>query len=176
MKKLVIIVFIFFYGQSNACVCAKTESVKKSFDKYPLIVHGRVINISTVLYSTSLREEQLEIIRSKLKNDHKRLASLESKVKKVTFQIIEIIKGDSISKTVTIFTSINTSCDINFKKNKKYLVYGTRKGFNDNLYMHYTYSDNDFTIDNHYWTDYCTRTKPYNEEEKRELNRYKIAN
>lgn len=91
----------------------------------------------------------------------------------MTFEIIEIIKGDSIANTVTIFTSINTSCDINFKKNKDYLVYGTRQGFNDNKYLKHSDNNIDFIKDRLYWTHFCTRTRLFNEQEKKELTELK---
>lgn len=174
MKGLVTAILIGFYGQAMACVCAKTETVKESFEGYPLIFHGHVIDKSVVLYSTTLSDRQLRTVRERLKTDEKKLSRFEAeKILKVTFELIEIIKGDSITSTMTIFTSIDTSCDIDFKKNKDYLIYATREGFNDNKYLRHGDNNFDFIKERLYWTHLCTRTRLFNEKEKKELTELK---
>lgn len=170
MKLVITIILTFIYGQIIGCVCAETPTIKESFNRYPMIFHGRVVEKSIVLYSTTLLDEQLSFIREKFKNDKKRLAELEyEKIEKVTFEIVGIIKGDSITNTVTVFTSLNTSCDINFEKGKDYIVYGGRWGFNYNKYLKHARSDIEFIKDGLYWAEYCSRTRAFDSQEKNEL-------
>jgi hypothetical protein len=169
MKLIVTTILTFMFGQVLACVC-KDRTVKEVFDSSPIIFHGRVIDVSVALYSTTLRDEQLKVIREKFTNDKKRLEELEyDKIRKVIFQVIEIIKGDSVTNTITIFTSQNTSCDIDFKKGGDYIVYGARWGFNYNKYWKHRDINYEFIKDGLYWTDYCSRTQLFNERERQSL-------
>jgi hypothetical protein len=171
MKKLVTIILICIYGQAIACRCGEKGTVKGSYEKYPLIFHGRVIDKSVVLSSTTLRDKQL---KTKLKGGKKQLSRFESQnIQSITFEIIEIFKGDSIANTVIVFTDFNTSCDIDFQKNKDYLVYATKRDFDSNSMLRRADSKVEIKKEGLYWTHYCTRTQPFNDQEKKELTELK---
>jgi hypothetical protein len=167
MIRLITIIFGCIYGQAIACTCAEKETVKKSYENYPLIFHGRVIDKSVVLSSTTQKDGQL---KTKLKGGKKKLSRLENQnIQSVTFEVIEIFKGDTIANTVIIFTDFNTSCDIDFQKNKDYLVYATKRDFNNNSTLRYAESKVEIKKEGLYWTHYCTRTRPFDDQEKKEL-------
>lgn len=157
-----------------ACVCAETATIKKSYENHPLIFHGRVIDKSVVLSSTTLKDEQLKTTRGKSKGSKKKLSRFENQnIQRITFEIIEIFKGDSIANTVIIFTDFNTSCDIDFQKSKDYLVYGTRRELSNNTILKDADSKVEIKKDGLYWTHYCTRTRLFNAQEKKELTKLK---
>jgi hypothetical protein len=177
MRILLISIFTTWtFGQVYACSCMGPPTIKESFEKVGLIVHGRVLNKEVVTYQETFNDVKGQEIRERLKTNNDRILGLfESlQVYKVTIEIIEILKGDYSPKTVTIFTNTSdASCGFNFKLNSDYIIYATRKGFNNSRFLTETERQQDIEKENAFWTNLCTRTKRFDQKEIEELRTLK---
>lgn len=163
-------------AQVYACKCVVIPTVKDSFDKAGLIIHGRVVNKEVVTYQDTFNSEKGQEIRARLKNNNdKALGLFESpQVYKVTIELVETLKGENIPQTVTIFTTTSdASCGYNFELNSDYIIYATRNGFDNSRFLTETERQQDVEKENTYWTNLCTRTKKFDNKEIEELRTLK---
>ena len=177
MKHLLIIIFIAgSLGQVYACKCLGPLTIKDSFDKSGLIIHGRVVNKEVVTYQETFNSVKGQEIRERLKSNNDRILGLfeSPQVYKVTIEITEILKGDNLPTTVIIFTTTSdASCGFNFELNSDYIIYGTQKGFNNSRFLTETERQQDVEKENTYWTNLCTRTKKFDNKEIEKLRTLK---
>ena len=177
MRLLLISIFIAgTLGQVYACKCIGPPSVKESFKEVALIFHGRVVNKEVVSFQATFNSEKGQEIRERLKSNNDRFLGLfeSPQVYKVTIEITEKLKGENISKTVTIFTTTSDgSCGFDFELNSDYLIYATRKGFNNSRFLTETERQQDIEKQNSFWTHLCSRTKKFDQKEIEELRALK---
>lgn len=157
-RNYVIILLVFPWTKLVACDCDGPVTIREAFNRSQLIFRGTVIEESLVLYSTVLKEDQVKVLREKYKSNEKQLAQFESQqVVKFTFRVVEVIKGVGVEYTVTVLSD-QTSCGMVFRKKADYLVYSFRSGLQGG-----------FLKDGYYWTEYCSRSAPFREQERLEL-------
>ncbi len=86
----------------------------------------------------------------------------------IKIKIDKIYKGQPISDTLTILTPTNVeSCGYYFEVNQKYIVYAKTT---DDLVIKQNLERK--TLDNKtFWTNHCTRTQNWNENEENEIIR-----
>lgn len=150
MKLLIIILGLLFFGLTSntvlACRCPK-GSVEEEYKHTAVVISGKVINIKV--------QKRLIIWEKRSRSYFARQIR-----KKVLLKVEVVYKGkitDKIFKTYTA-TSDGT-CGFPFQEGYTYIVYAK--------------FDN---IDNKYWTNICTRTTTYNQEEAAELEKLKNNN
>jgi hypothetical protein len=171
MRLVLIFTLIGLWGQLHACKCDYPPTVKESYYKMDFIIHGRVTKKEIVSFHETYKTDKAIEIKERLKTDERSLAFyLSEQVAKVTIEIIEVFKGESNNKTITIYTSISdASCGYNFDVNSDYLIYASRKGFFNFRFLKESERQEDVVKENSYWTHICTRTKNHDKIEIKEL-------
>ncbi len=106
---LSILIIVFSNYILNACPCDSPDEIKQVM-RHDIVFKGKVIKVETQT--------------SQDKNKKKYISEQE-----VTFEILELIKGEKSKTVKIIFFYKTTSCDlipIDFKKNEKYLISGIK--------------------------------------------------
>ena len=140
IKPSLLVLFTLFIQQAWACSCAPPPSVKESFKSTNAVFTGTVLKVEDNLIPSP---------------DDPSVSYASSQT--ITIKIdISYKTADGIStssKIIKIKTaSSSESCGYYFEKGKKYIVYAYR-------------DKEDGTL----WTNICTRTKQYKQEEADEL-------
>ena len=168
MKKIIIsLILIFSFTNTIACNCEDAGSVKEAYDYTESIISGTVIEMSFVSYENSMNKNSKQL-REDLKNKPQKLTLLETEfIIKIKLKVNKVLKGKTISDTITIYTTRNgASCGYTkFEIGGKFIIYSSSSSqafwvFN---------SDKKLEQEDSYWTNHCTRTKKYNENEFKEL-------
>ncbi len=174
-KLILTTILLTLCGQSFACKCNERGTVKESCKSSELIIHGKVISKDTVVLSETINEEDAKEVRARLKDDKEKLQYFEmTYVLKVELEITENFKGDSIRKTIIIYTPLlSASCGYRFEKGKEYIVYASKNNFLSFLFKKER-ENKKYKQNNVFWTSHCTRTTEYTKLEADELKLLKI--
>lgn len=172
--KLAIALIFGLSGPLLACKCNDPGTVKESFDIMPVIISGQVIKREIVSFAETIQTDKIGEIEQNLKSDTQRLNWLRANfVFKIQLSVKEKFKGMNIPDTVTIYTTITgASCGYKFEEGNEYIIYGNMKGFYSVFLME---QDRKKRIEKEhtYWTNHCTRTRPYDSSEAEELRSLK---
>lgn len=166
LTTLVLIVCV----QTYACKCNGPGSVKDGFKNHSLVVYGKVIRLDTVTLSETLEQADAREVVERLKKDQQQLKFFKmTYVLKVELEIIEAYKGESLRKSVVIFTPLRSaSCGYWFEKAKEYIVYASPHNF-----LSFIFREEDtakpYKKENAFWTNHCTRTAMYSQAEDDQL-------
>jgi len=88
--------------------------------------------------------------------------------------VVRKFKGTYSNRVVTIYTSTQTSaCGFKFKIGMDYIVYARPKSYLYSFFLPDTSGQDKIEKDNTFWTDVCTRTAEYSNEEANALNELK---
>jgi hypothetical protein len=169
-KLILTTILLTFCGRSYACKCNGPGTVKESFKSSELIIYGKVISRDTVVLSETINEGDAKEVRARLNDDKQQLQYFEmTYVLKIELEIIEKFKGDSVRKSIVIYTPLlSASCGYRFEKGKEYIVYASKNNFLSFLFKK-EYENKRYKKDNAYWTSHCTRTTEYTKLEADEL-------
>lgn len=169
MKIILLILCLSFSICTFACSCYEIPSVEDAYFVTRVVVSGKVISLDYVsVWSTMAPEKRTQAKESFLKI-HPNTASLETPIiQKVTLEVSNKYKGENLKDTIVIYTHRSSAaCGFTwFKVGEEFIIYAT---------PYYSYSlfnpnkINGLELKNTYWTNHCTRTKPYYEKEAEEL-------
>jgi hypothetical protein len=150
--------------QTFACDCKGETTVENAIKYSSLVVVGTVISKDLVAVTDS--HEIVSFSDENLKQSTFRYTTILSKNK---ILVLELYKGIISSDTLTVFTGTGGSdCGTEFTIGDKYIIYSSEKTYSKMKYNDLIYS----LGKNVYWTDRCTRTSKYNQEEVQEIIKY----
>ncbi|SFS81761.1 hypothetical protein [Lutibacter maritimus] len=157
--KTFLLLFILTSYSANACECIIIKSIEKEFKSADYVLSGKVVQID---YVQILQEKdgKSRVFTSKSRD---KFDIFKGRVlAKITFDSIEVFKGNKRKKEVIIYTgsSGGGDCGYYFELNEQYLIYAFKdswgtKELRDNKRKHKQ------TL----YTDRCTRTKVVDSEE-----------
>jgi hypothetical protein len=175
MKKFVLILlFSLIVDPIYACRC-DSKTVAEAFRITPYIFYGKVIRKEIVSLEETMKPEQVDVIKQRLKKAKRSLEFIESNyITKVEIEVKEVFKGDSSKRRATIYTTTGGgSCGYNkFEIGKEYVVYGFPKS---QAFFSFLTQGWDETIEREgtFWTNHCTRTTFYTSIEASSLRKLK---
>ena len=160
MKLSIVLVFVVSVNVMLACSCDAPSSVLQSFNTSDLIVQAKVLSKTTIPLINAFKDkafENTDVVKSPF-NDQ------QQHVQKVELEVVKAFKGETVEKVV-IFTAISDMvCGYNgFEKGKEFIIYANQSCFMMDI-------DAKFALDNSYWANKCSRTKPFSQLEAKELN------
>ena len=162
-RLLIFLVLISTVEQTLACNCSYQE-LEFEVKRTKTIVHGRVLSLEVTSLESILTITEKEYLQNRYKDEPFVIKSTQNKlVVKVELEIIEVLKGETDKKIISIYTSKHgPECGyIGFIEDKEFVVFLSPKklprrlfaGFNDNI------------DDSRLWTNRCTRTKVFDQSE-----------
>jgi hypothetical protein len=173
-----VILFLFCLSLSisaAACSCNELPSIEDAYFMTPVVFSGKVISLNYV----SIWETMALDKRAKAKEDFLNPKSYTSQlgtptVQKIELEVLKTYKGENIKDTIVIFTANNgAACGFTwFEIGKKFIVYANPRSPHYNFYS----PNNSAGTEQKgtYWTNQCTRTSRYYEEEAKVLELYRI--
>ncbi|WP_416438336.1 hypothetical protein [Phnomibacter sp. MR] len=120
MKSLITLILFLFISPCIvfSCSCLPEFSIEKSINKADLIFKGKVISIDTVSTIDSVTRGSIDAEG----NEHAVLS--QHQMIKVSFKIIQFIKGTERPTNYTVFTTYGCcNCGFMFSLNRTYVVY-----------------------------------------------------
>lgn len=171
--KVIIILFILCLSEyAYACKCGDPLSVEESFKSTSLIVHAKVLSKQFVPFTETVQSDKVKSIEERIKSDQRKLELFRSNyVYKVTLEVIENFKGSTKGHVITVFTTATSaSCGYRFEVGSEYLLYGIRRDFLMGLFLGHN-DQEEVEKENTYWTNHCTRTAEYHQQERESLRR-----
>jgi hypothetical protein len=158
----------------NACACkcaSDPGTVREEFKCYGLVIYGKVISKVLVAPSKTIKENKVNEVRTRLKDDRQKLVFFDTDyIFEVKIKIIEKFKGTDIGDTVTIYTAMKSaSCGYAFEKDKAYIIYASKRCYMDFAFLPESDRNKNLEKENTYWTTYCSRTAEYSKHEADEL-------
>ena len=170
MIRTLLIIGILMIGlnYSLACSCEEPGSVKESFESSDLVVYGTVVNRRYITFRATMESNKGDSLNNVLTNHDNELLNSEL-ILKIEFEVKKMYKGQLKSDTITIYTGRSSaSCGFSwFKEGEDYIIYGSAESYcyglfidGENLEKHGTF-----------WTNHCSRTTEYNEQEAKELDK-----
>jgi hypothetical protein len=154
-----------------ACKCEHVDNIKTDYSTTDKIIHAKVISKEFVNFSSTLNESGVKLIKSAYSSEKEKLAFLKNDwIIKVEMEIISIYKGKKLTKNIIVYTSrLSATCGyLNFEVGQEYQVYLSNKCYFDNLFKNAGLKSKNY---NGYWTNICTRTKPFDLEEDKNLKK-----
>ena len=156
---LVSIVFFFVCLHSFACNCFPSGSVAENVSKSDYVIKAKVLSFSYT--------NKLDTLGVKLIGDHRntfaRYWSFNVKVYKVL--VLKTYKGFLNSDTVSVVTGVNrAACSSDFDLGGNYIIYGFEKD-----YMGFSNVQRMSTNSKLFWTNNCTRSDYFTNEEEKNL-------
>lgn len=151
-----------------ACSCVGKSTVKVAYKSSDIVVSGQVVSMTEEFLPDSAKIKEMNSLGISTEKLHKWQYGYN--VKKVLIKVDNILKGQLISDTLTIFTGLGGGdCGFEFKLGQKYIIYG----FNKNYFNVYFKNQDVINGQNVYWTNICTRTQEYNRNEFEKLVKLK---
>jgi hypothetical protein len=150
---LAIIMVVFIGKKSIACSCIGVANVKEEIKKQDAVLVGTITNKEEIIiYDTLNPDYAIKLIEIKY-----------------TIIVETVYKGNLKCDTAFIFTGKGGGdCGYNFQLGQKYIVYAGN--FNPEERYKSSVSTGKRSS---FYTSICTRTRPYNEEEIEEIEKYK---
>lgn len=171
MKTLLIVALIIIGVKSSlACSCEEPSLVKESFEYADLVVYGTVLNRSYITFRETMESNKGDSLNNVLTNHDNELLNSDL-ILKIEFEIKKMYKGKVTSDTITIYTGRSSaSCGYSwFKEGEDYIIYGSAESY---CYKLFTDGENEnLEKRGTFWTNHCSRTTEYNEQEAKELDK-----
>ena len=163
---LILLVVLNFGNYSLACSCQDPGTVQQGLEYSDMVVHGTVLNRSYVTYRATMKQEKGDSLNVVFSNREADLFNSEL-ILKIELEVSKVYKGEMVSDTVVIYTGRSSAaCGFSwFTEGEDYIIYGTSVSY---AYGLFTYEDG-LEQNNTFWTNHCTRTTEYNEQEAKEL-------
>jgi hypothetical protein len=151
---LLVIITVGCIGQKSiACSCIGEATVKEEIKRQDAVLVGTIVESEEIRIYDTLSPSKT-IYRVEIK---------------YTLVVETVYKGRQVSDTAFIFTgSGGGDCGYNFQLGQKYIVYAGNF-MPDERYNSPVSTENISS----FYTSICTRTRPYNEEEIEEIEKYK---
>jgi hypothetical protein len=156
--------------QNFACSCNGHRTTKEGFDSADLVAKVSVISIEEEWIPDSTR------LKLKL-NNGVQMDTLEKRLlgfslKRVTLVSKSLYKGKAFTDTLVVYTGRNGGdCGYGFEIGKDYILYA-----NQESYLQSFFDDQEFPKgEDVYWTNICTRTQSFNQEEIEEIVKIKAV-
>lgn len=151
-----------------ACSCVGESTVESAYNRSDIVVSGQVISTKDEYHPDSASIKEMITLGIPADKLDKRLNG--HSLKKVLIKVDTVFKGQTTSDTLTIFTGVGGGdCGYRFKAGQKYIIYGNTKSYFGNFSKNQDVPDGQ----NVYWTNICTRTQEYNQNEIKELEKIK---
>lgn len=174
MIKIWITVFLLltipsFNSNILACYCYELNSVEEEYKSATIVIYGEIITKEFVTLKETMNNKRLNEIKDSIPEDKYFLLNTTPLVVKVNMKIKNNYKGIFSSDTVTIYTARSgVSCGYrDFEVGEHFIIYGYKKTFLYNVLLMVNNSlVEDLDKKETYWTDQCTRTTNYYEEDK----------
>jgi len=129
---------ILFLGRSYACDCLDILSPSEGFNRYSLVVSGKIISIDTLTNQ----------------EEYAHFGSFEQV--KYTLLVKSNYKGEVSGDTLFIYTPVaESACGYPFELNQQYIVFGYNRFRNTKTHQSQKLAPN------HYFTNLCTPNQPY---------------
>ena len=154
-----------------ACKCEYVDDIKTEYSTTDKIIHAKVISKEFVSFSSALNKNGVKLIKSTYSSEKEIIEFIEKDwIIKMEMEILSVYKGKKLSKNITVYTSRHSAtCGyLNFKVGEEYQVYLSNKCYFDNLFKNAGLKSKNY---NGYWTNICTRTKPFDLEEDKNLKK-----
>ena len=158
---------------SLACSCEEPGTVKESFDYSDIVVYGTVVSRSYITFRETMESEKGDSLNNLLTDHDNELLNSEM-ILKIEFEISKVYKGQTTSDTIIIYTGRSlASCGYSwFKEGEDYIIYGSDESY---CYGLFTNDENaNLEKSGTFWTNHCSRTTEYNEQEANELDKLKM--
>lgn len=150
LKSIVILLCLIISSRTMACECFDRKQVDQEYARVDVVFVGTVISVTEESHT-------LESVKS----------SRVHKVYNYQVKIEKRYKGELKSDTITIYSE-NGSCGAILLKDYKFTIYADRTPY---LVNKYSEAKGLPVGENIYWTSYCYRTAPYNQNEIENLER-----
>lgn len=172
MKFIAFLLLFFFYHiySTSACICDATKTVKDAFKSSDLIVHAKVLKLEFVTYDQTVNDLKLDSLCKEIENYPLRMELYHNEIiTKVEIEVLKVFKGKLSTKNIVFFTpKSHTSCGFTaFAVGSDFLIYGTESYHTFGLFGR---SNKRIKKENTFWTNSCSRTKPFDIHEYQELN------
>ncbi len=150
-------------AKTVACDCIKKSTVENAVRNSSLVVIGTVMN--KVLVAVTDNHQIVPFSDEDSKRNTFRYTTILSECK----ILVEVLyKGTISNDTLTIFTGTGEhDCGMEFNAGEKYIIYSSEKTYSKQKYNDLIYS----LGKNTYWTDRCTRTTKFSQEEAAEIRK-----
>jgi len=160
VKIVVLIIFFWLTSFSSfSCNCLPEGSIGENFLKSDYVIKAKVLSFS---YTNKLDTLGVKLIGDP-RNTFARYWSFNVKVYKVL--VLKTYKGYLSSDTISIVTGVNrAACTSDFIVGSNYIIYGFEKD-----YMGFSNVQRMSTNGKLFWTNSCTRSDYYTNEEERQL-------
>ncbi len=148
LPKIVLILIITVLSLSSlACSCVGKSSVKEGVHKSNIVFSGKILTKNVFVLDDSILPKGLKLYQTEYK-----------------ILVAKVYKGKMRKDTISLITGIGKGdCGFEFKVGNDYIVYSN-------------YKDKYFTLGKRVkkflYTDICTRTKPFDENEHQEILKY----
>ncbi len=173
MKKYLVFFLVLIGVKSFACRCDDPGTTKEAFEYTQTIVHGKVVNKSIVSFKSTMNKKAAVSLENSLKNDEGKLSLLNSQfIHKIEVEILYQYKGGINYDTITVYTTRGgASCGFTrFEVGHEYLIYASSRSYAYHVFNSST-TEEKLERENTFWTNHCTRTTEYKEDEAEELRR-----
>lgn len=146
----------------TACSCIGEYSVKSEIKSSDAVLVGTILGKTLITLTDSSLIKMFPKDTSLGRGETKTIARYD-------FRILEVYKGKISKDTISIYTGIGKGdCGIRFEVGDKYIIYAKKETY-------FGQQNNDFKYPkgkNHLWTDICSRTTKFNEEEIAQIEKF----
>lgn len=168
MKKLIVLLtfgMLFTTSELHACSCIGESTVKQEIKSSDAVFAGKIISKELVEIVDSMLFKLYGSDSSAINRE-----SYTSRLAKYELVITSSYKGKISSDTVEIYTGLGGGdCGVRFEIGKAYLVYAKKDHYKGALI-----SESQFPSGaNIFWTDICTRTTLMNDEEIKQVEKFR---
>lgn len=134
-------------------------------------MHAKVLNLEFVTYDESIKYNKLDSLCKEIEDYPLRMELYHNEIiTQVEIEVIKVFKGKISHKNITFFTpKSHTSCGYTaFTVGGEFIIYATESYHTFGLFGR---SNKRFKKENTYWTDSCSRTKPFDIYENKDLEK-----
>lgn len=153
MQRTLVLLFVLFglgVIRTQACTCISEEDVKHARNHADVVFVGKVV-----------KAEKLEVISKEVE-----VTNFKEPVMRYTLQVERWFKGRIATEEVVVYTGMGGGdCGYDFELNKRSIVYAKR---NDVMVERFN-ADVPLSGRGIYWTNICTRTGIFDEDEAKLL-------
>mgnify|MGYP000595180631 CR=1 FL=1 len=170
MKIALLILCLSFPLLIFACSCNEPLSIKEAYAITPVILSGKVLRLSYIsIWETMAPKKRIQAKEAFLKTQPQTKVLENPIIQKIEFEVLKNYKGKNIKDTIIIFTHRSgASCGFTwFEAGKDFIIYAGPDSFCYDFYNPNKVEN--LEQKNTYWTNQCTRTINYHEEEGNKL-------
>jgi hypothetical protein len=158
-KYLILLFFTLIFSDVKSCNCNEGGSIGDNVVKSDFVIRAKILSFSYT--------NRLDTLGAKIIGDPRSTFSKywNFNVKVYKAEVLKAYKGYVSKDTVLIVTGINrASCGIDFTLGSDYLIYGFEKD-----YMGFSNIQRIATNGRLFWTNTCTRSWYFSNEEEQEV-------